>query len=428
MKNKLNIFLLLIACTSAMHGQDNNPQSNSSSPFNQSKFVPDISLVADFSYVTRDLDNKRFFALGLPGLGVPLDMNGNQGNAQAESNVRRGFNLNYGEISLYSVVDPYFDLFAVLHMTPDQAGLEEVYGTTRKLPYGFQVKAGKFLSSIGRINDQHEHTWDFADRPLISQAFFGEEGLNEIGARINWVAPTNIYFMLGTEILDGDNRASFGSIGFRDPNGIVQVQTTDGPSLIVTHVRSAFDIGDAAFLAGLSYAHGITRADEGFSALDGEGSAIDATTNIVNGNVTMKYMFDPIRSISLQSEYFYRLMDGTIFNRDSLNAIQIYGLNKHQAGLYAQLVAKLNLRWRIGVRYDLLNLNDVHLNNVNEYLPHNLARYSAMIDYNPTEFSRLRLQFNYDKSKYIQLISHEPYSEAILQFNVAIGAHGAHPF
>jgi hypothetical protein len=51
-----------------------------------------------------------------------------------------------------------------------------------------------------------------------------------------------------------------------------------------------------------------------------------------------------------------------------------------------------------------------------------------MIEYNPTEFSRLRLQWNYDRSKYIHTITHEPYTEVILQFNVAIGAHGAHSF
>jgi outer membrane receptor protein involved in Fe transport len=405
---------------------DNPPatQTQSGSPFNQSKFVPDISMIVDFSYVSRNLDNDRFSALSLPGLSAPLEINqGNDG-----SNAHRGFNLNYGEMTLYSIVDPYFDLFAVLHMVPEHAGLEEAYITTRKLPYGFQVKAGKFLSGIGRMNEQHEHTWDFVDRPLISQAFFGEEGLNEIGARITWVAPTDIFLMLGTEILTGDNEVSFGTTGFSDPNGTVNVHNSEGPSLLVGYARSSFDIDEAALLFGLSYAHGTTKADQGFSVTEGEGLAIDATTDILCGDMTVKYVLDPIRYISFQSEYLYRVMDGKFFVRDSTNVVLTNELTKHQAGFYAQLITKLGLQWRIGVRYNLLNLNDVNLGNVNQSVPKNLARYSAMIEYNPTEFSRLRLQYSYDRSKYIHPLSHTPYSEIILQFNVAIGAHGAHSF
>jgi hypothetical protein len=381
-------------------------------------------MIIDFSYATRDLDDEIFSALSLSGLSAPFEANRNAD----ESNAHRGFNLNYGEMALYSIVDPYFDLFAVLHFASDQAGLEEAYMTTRKLPFGFQIKAGKFLSGIGRINEQHEHTWDFVNRPLVSEAFFGEEGLNELGARVNWVAPTDIYLMLGAEILNGDNEVSFGTTGFSDPNGIVHVKNSEGTSLLVVYSRSSFDIVEAAFLYGFSYAHGTTRADNNFSSSSGEGLAINAATDIVSGDLTVKYSLDPIRYISLQSEYMYRLTDGTFFNRDSSNSVQTNGLNKHQAGLYFQIVSKLEQRWKTGVRYDLLNLNDVNLGNVSRNFPKNLARYSAMVEYNPTEFSRLRLQWSYDRSKYIQTITHEPYTEVILQFNVAIGAHGAHSF
>jgi hypothetical protein len=420
------IFFILITAVASVLGQSNPPEvpTKTGSPFSQSKFVPDISMIVDFSYVSRDLDNDRFSMLSLPGLSAQLETS----QGVDGSNAHRGFNLNYGEMSLYSIVDPYFDLFAVFHFAPEHAGLEESYITTRKLPYGFQVKVGKFLSGIGRINEQHEHVWDFVNRPLISQTFFGEEGLNEIGVRFTWVAPTDIFLMLGTEILTGDNEASFGTTGFSDPGYNVNVRKIEEPNLIVSYARSSFDLDEAALLFGLSYAHGTTRADQGFSAAEGEGMAIDATTDILSGDMTVKYILDPIRYISLQSEYLYRFMDGKYFVRNSSNTIQTGELSKHQAGLYSQLVAKSGLRWRIGVRYDLLSLNDVLLGKVSQGFPENLARYSAMIEFNPTEFSRLRLQWNYDSSKYIHTIMPEPYTEVILQFNVAIGAHGAHSF
>ena len=284
-------------------------------------------------------------------------------------NSHKGFNLNYGEITIYSIVDPYFDLFAVLHVAQEHAGLEEAYITTRKLPYGFQVKAGKFLSGIGRINEQHVHYLDFVDRPLVLKAFFGEEGLNEPGARITWVAPTDFYLMLGTEILTGENEASFGTIGFSDPNGLVNIHEQEEPSLLVSYARSSFDIEDAAILFGISHAHGTTRMDEDFSASDGAGTALDASTDILCGNLTVKYIIDAIKYVSWQSEYMYRSTEGSLYSRDTSFAVEKYALEKQQTGFYSHLVAKLGLRWRAGIRYDLLNLNDVMIGNTNQNLP-----------------------------------------------------------
>jgi len=78
-----------------------------------------------------------------------------------------------------------------------------------------------------------------------------------------------------------------------------------------------------------------------------------------------------------------------------------------------------------------MNINDVRIGNTNQNIPKNLARYSAMVEYSPTEFSRMRLQLNHDRSKYLHAsegLSYQPYTEVILQLNIAIGAHGAHSF
>jgi hypothetical protein len=126
-------------------------QSSEGSAFDQSKFVPDIALILDVSGVARDLADQKYHMLTFPGFSFPfLSQPSSSG-----LNANRGMNFNYGELSLYSVVDPYFDLFAVIDLAPESAGLEEAYFTTRKLPYGFQIKVGKFLASFGRVNEQH---------------------------------------------------------------------------------------------------------------------------------------------------------------------------------------------------------------------------------------------------------------------------------
>lgn len=402
------------------------PQSKEGSSFDQAKFVPDIALILDFSGVARDISNEEYFSLATPGVSYPfLSQIGSSG-----LNAHRGWNFNYGELSLYSVVDPYFDMFAVIDLAPEGAGIEEAYFSTRKLPYGFQVKAGKFLASFGRINEQHEHYWDFANRPLIAAALFGEDGLNEIGAQATWVPPTSFYLMFGAEVLNGANQQSFGTSGINDPNGSVSISPVQGPNLYIGFGRTSVDIGDASFLFGVSNAIGTTRTDQGISA-GGTGAAVNANTDIVGGDLSMKYSLDAIRYLSFQGEYMYRVMNGTEYIRDASNAVSSPGLEKHNSGFYTQVVAKFDQRWRIGIRSDVLLQNDVFLGSVNQSMPSDLPRYSAMVEYSPTEFSRLRLQFDRDLSRYLPATggwSRQPYTQAILQANLTIGAHGAHAF
>jgi hypothetical protein len=402
-------------------------QSKEGSAFDQSKFVPDIAFILDVSAVARDMTNEKYCSLTFPGFSYPFQ---NQPSSSG-LNAHRGMNFNYGEMSLYSVVDPYFDLFAVLGLSSDGAGLEEAYFTTRKLPYGFQVKAGKFLASFGRVNEQHEHYWDFANRPLVATALFGEEGLKEIGVQVTWVAPTSFYLMFGAEVLNGENEQSFGTSGFSDPGSSVAINAVQGPNLFVGFIRSSFDIENASILFGVSNAIGTTRTDQDFSSPGGTGEAVNANTDIIGGELTVKYSLDAIRYLSFQSEYMHRVMNGTEYERDSSDVVSSLDLDKHHSGFYVQLVAKMDQRWRLGMRYDLLMKNNVSIGGADQYMPSNLPRYSAMIEYNPTEFSRFRLQFDRDESRYVQTSngwSWKPYTQIILQANLTIGAHGAHAF
>ena len=332
-------------------------QSREGSAFDQSKFVPDIAFILDVSGVARNIADQQYYSLTIPGFSYPFL---NQSSSSG-LNARRGINFNYGEMSLYSVVDPYFDLFAVLDLAPESAGLEEAYFTTRKLPYGFQVKAGKFLASFGRVNEQHEHYWDFANRPLIATALFGEDGLNEIGAQATWVAPTSFYLVFGAEVLNGANEQSFGTAGLQQSEKQHCSQCCAGAKSLIGFIRSSFDIEDASILFGISNAMGTTRTDQGFSSTGGMGEAVDANTDIIGGDLTVKYSLDAIRFISFQSEYMYRAMNGTEYTRDSSNVVSSPSLDKHNSGFYAQVAAKLDQLWEIGVRYDLLMQNDVSL-------------------------------------------------------------------
>ena len=388
--------------------------------FSQSKFVPDISFILDGSFVGRNVNDETLKNLKVPEF-IPSGI----------SNPKRGFNLNYGELYLYSPVDPYFDLAATIPFSESGVELEEAYFTTKFLPFGFQVKGGKFRSSFGRLNPQHAHVWDFADAPLLNRSFFGEDGLKEKGVQINWLAPTPVYLLLGAEILQGENEASFGTDALRlGKNGLAFAK--DGaqqPNLFVSYIKSSIDIGKLSLLGGLSYAQGQTRQNltNGSTPQMAYGD-----TKIYGLDLTAKYFIDSYRYVSWQSEYMYRYMNLNVGTDsapdDPSQALSVFGKELKQSGFYSQLVYRFARRWRIGARYDLLNQNDVYVNGVKQNLPGDLDRISAMLEFKPTEFSTLRLQFNRDNSLFDGNNMREPVNSVFLQFNMAIGAHGAHAF
>ena len=81
--------------------------------FSQSKFVPDISFILDGSYLARNVNDETFGKLTVPELILP-----------GMSSPNSGFNLNYGELSLFSPIDPYFDLTATIPFTESGVELE----------------------------------------------------------------------------------------------------------------------------------------------------------------------------------------------------------------------------------------------------------------------------------------------------------------
>lgn len=411
----IGVILLATTLTIKVYAQQTD------NPFSQSKFVPDISLILDCSYLHRNHNDDRMAPMIIPGLIYDSE----------EMTGRQGFNLNYGELTIYSIVDPYFDLFSSLEFSEHGFEIEEAYFTTRSLPLGFQLKGGKFLSHFGRINEQHTHYWDFYDTPLLNRAFFGEHQLNEKGIKLTWVAPFDYYFMLGGEILQGENHASFGHDGFSEPTGIACVPSGTWPSLLVSYIKTSFDIENLVMLFGFSNARGGTRINNKIDDEDITGEAVDATTNIAGADVTLKYLFNSIQCISLQAEYLYRNMNGDKYIREGSGMVGKYSLDSRQAGLYTQLVGRLSKRTRAGIRIDMITQNDITLSGADQCLPNTMLRYSAMIEYNPTEFSRLRLQYNHDLSRYEIItdgLSRSTINEIILQINITIGAHGAHAF
>ena len=340
--------------------------------FNQQDFLPNIAFIANMSAVARDISNKKYREYAIDGFIKRA--------GEIPFNEKRGFNLNYGEMEISSTVDPYFDIDTALHIKKEGLHIGELYVTTRALPYGFRLKMGKFKSEFGRINSKHQHSWRFSNIPLVFESFFGAGGLGDEGIQLTYTLPTDTYLMAGYEAMQGVNGRSFGE--------------EDSNSLHIGYLKGGFDITDNnSLLLGTTLMHGDNPSGQ---------------TDIYGIDLTLKSIFDSYSSLTWQSELLYR-------DRDLPNSE-----NAKQAGGYSELVYGYNPNWAIGVRYDTLFKNVT-----NE--PEDLNKYTAMVEYKPFEFSKIRLQYVYDKSKSFGG-KREDEQEILLDLTIESGSHGAHAF
>ena len=395
--------------------------------FEQSKFIPDISLVMDASLVNRNISDDEVAHLEVPGVAHGLlGSHSHDGATHTPYNGKNGFNLNYAELVLSSSVDPDFTMDGVFHFSAESVEIEELYFTTSSLGNGLRAKGGKFNSNFGYLNEQHHHAWSFADMPLVYEAFLGMHGINEAGLQFQWIAPTKTYLMIGAEVLQGDNAQMFGNSSLGDPEDPL-VEYEDAPSLYVGYIKTSFDIGETTLLAGLSIADGSSRIDH---SDDEEGPHVfGGESRLYGADLVVKHYFDSYSFLTFQSEWLKREMDGIQHNLDSDGSITSSpDLTKEQSGIYTQLVYAHNKSWQMGARYETIYQNDIEANSSMLDKPDNFNKYSAMIEYHTSEFARFRLQYNRNNALYNEDGEKESINTVILQANISIGAHGAHSF
>ncbi|MBK1736087.1 zinc-regulated TonB-dependent outer membrane receptor [Halorhodospira abdelmalekii] len=373
-----------------------------------------------------------------------FEMGHDHGDNGHDHGFEDGFQLRETEFAFEATVDPYFDAFAMLVIEgTDTIDLEEAYFTTRALPWGLQIKGGRFLSNIGYINPFHPHDWDFVDRPLVSEHLFGDHGLQDTGIQVNWLAPTLTYLKFGVEALQGD-----------DDGMLTKYGHSAGPNLMTAFAKWGPDLGfDHAAQLGLSAGYGTIWEDEERHSTDMElwedGHSWFAGLDAV-------YKYTPPRSyqgagqLTLQGEWFYREIsaDYIVYSHterddgswrfgegrgdpDNINSAVTW----QQDGMYLQAVYGIAPRWRAGLRAEALGLlkNQSHNHRTagpNCYDEFDTSyRYSAVVTHYPSEFSFVRGQLSY--SDFAADEPGGPREDAwqfLVQYNLSLGVHGAHTF
>jgi hypothetical protein len=328
-----------------------------------------------------------------------------------------GFNLQQVELSVGHFVDPYFRLDSNLVLVNEsrelKLELEEAYATTLALPGGLQGRVGKFFTAFGRFNPTHPHTWAFVDKPLVMSRFFGGDGTRDLGAQLSWLTPLPWYSELIASAQNGTDESAVSFRGSKNLAGAAQTQRSVADGVYLVRLANFFELSESASL------------NLGASWMSGRNKVPGQSTRILGGDVFLKFR-------DLSSKAYWGIQT-ELLQRS-------YGIADGESpkdwGWYFQLVRQLGgdlERWQLAARFD--QVGDKHalidgltplvsggsLEPLGETDLARRVRISPAVTYLPSEFSKIRLQYGWDKPEETRaqhMVS--------LQFEFGIGAHGAH--
>jgi uncharacterized coiled-coil protein SlyX len=366
--------------------------------------------------IVSDRTGKNYMQLSLVGLlaaGSSTDPNVPNLELGAHDPSRRGFTIQNAELVLNGAVDPYFTaqaniVFIELPEGETEIELEELFATTSSLPHSLQAKAGLFFTEFGRLNLQHPHFWDFVDQPLSHARMFGPDNLRSSGARLSWLMPLPFYseLLLTVQNAFGETLTSF---------GYVEGEEVFGRTLVELAVRSLEDLlyvprytasvdptSNQALVMGVS------------AALGPNGTGDGGRTAIYGADVYWKWKSPRAN----QGFPFLKVQaEGTKRRYRAVDPLQTF----EDWGAYGQVLWGYKRGWVAGIRYDSMGGDDG--GQTFDPFFEERRRTSVNLSWFPTEYSKLRLQYNHDDRS-----SFEDADSLWLQFEFILGAHAAHKF
>ena len=363
-------------------------QQASQRPASANSFNPEISLilVGNYSNLSQDPEQRRLQGF-MPSNGELLPE-------------KRSFHLGETELNIAGNINHMFRGTLTLALAPDDSlGIEEANFQTLGLGNGFNLKAGRFFSSVGYLNDIHPHAWDFSNAPLPYQAFFGYQ-LGMDGVQARWLAPGDTYFEVGAEV--GRALSFPATDDTKNKNGLMS-------GAVYAHVGGDLNVSNS-WRAGLSYFYSKPEDRSFEDPLNGTFNSFSGTSKTWIADFVWKWAPNGDASrqnLKLQGEYFNRSEDGTLIYDVDGTALgtQSGNFDNRQSGFYAQAVYQFMPHWRIGYRYDQLFSGDPSFGHdpLTSEFPllkdFNPKRNTLMMDWTPDEFSRFRLQYAQDKTR-----------------------------
>jgi hypothetical protein len=295
--------------------------------------------------------------------------------------------LRESEVALQAIVDPYGRADFFLSFSETGVEVEEGFATFTSLPWKLLAKAGRMRVAFGKINTLHLHVLPWPDSPLpLVNLLGGEEGWKGTGLSVARLIPLpgDTFSELTLQAFDGNAEGLFEA-----PNR--------GDLSYNAHYRVFKDLSDSVNLdLGGSFAYGpnatSTREDVQW-------------TDLQAGDLTLRWK-------PLQTGQYH----SAILRAEFIRSHRREPLEAQTAlGWFVSGDYQFAKRWWVGARVE----GSDRAANAAEHD----SGQAATLTFWPSEFSQLRAELR--RRRYAEGITA---TEALLQLQFAIGAHGAHPF
>jgi hypothetical protein len=304
-----------------------------------------------------------------------------------------------GEISLLSVVDPYWSLWANIVFLSEGVDAEEVYATTTRIP-SIQLKTGKVRATFGKHGLLHTHAFPFVQAPVIMANTIGEEGYKAAGMEAAWLTPAPWYCELTGGIYQATGVDEEHPLDFGSPE--------HGNIPYLGHLKNSFDLSDN------------TTMELGASGLAGRGE--DGHRHAAYG-ADLTFRNVPARQSNrrgwiLQGEYIEKASyPGGTYDREA-------------HGWYASFQYRWSQVWWTGLRAEEAfdSFTDVLIDpSTGDPVAGRIRRASANVAWTPSEFSFVRMEYSIAKAD--DGNGHTPLDHRLMvQLCFTIGYHPAHAY
>ena len=342
---------------------------------------------------------------------------------------QRGFTVPNAELAVGGAVDPYLVARTNIILLMSEEGetvieLEEAFIRTQALPYGLELKAGQFFTEFGRINQVHPHAWTWIDQPVINSRVFGGDGMRGQGLRSSVSLPTPWLsdVLITAQNARGETMASF----FGEGEGLGgRVYTVE------TDTRNLGDLAwSARWANALDVSDDLTLRVGASVALGPNASGLDTNSVIYGGHVALRWRpaggTRGFPFVTWETEVIGREAEVDEFD-DTANGGPVYAAETlTDWGLFTQAMVGFLPGWSAGLRYEIATGSGESVGGREaDPLRDDRTRISPLIAWQPTEFSRLRLQYNYDQADHLQ---DDDAHSVWLALDIIIGTHPPHLF
>jgi len=334
-----------------------------------------------------------FSNLANPAIGMNALFSGQAAHNQSQP---YGLQFDEAEISVISVVDPYWTLVSNIVFAPDGVDPEEVWARSTNIP-AIQLKLGKIRGTFGKHGLLHTHAFPFIQAPIVMANTIGEEGFKDAGIEAAWLTPLPWF----SELTGGVYQA----IAADDEHPLDFGSNRHDNVPYLGHFKNQFDLTDA------------TTMELGQSVLSGRG---------VEGNPHSAFGADlTFRNVPARSSNRH----GWILQGEYLQKGSTAGGNydREADGGYASFQYRLSQVWWVGIRGEQARKSstDFVVDDAGNPISGRVNRASANVAWTPSEFSFVRLEYSHAKA---DAGIHPTDDRVMIQMSYTIGYHPAHAY